>query len=337
MRLSLKLALLLILVGVSLVVYLDWTHDRRSGPLLSDLRTLPIESQGQAGTGGNLLGIETRLQPADYQSRDRLQLKFRTYLRQAAEAGMLSERTIVVLPEHVGTGLFALGEKPEVQQARTLRDAMQWMALSNPGSYLRALTGNQGDDRRTGAVLRLKARQMAEDYQAIFGGLAREFGITLVAGSIVLPEPYLENDRLRIGDGPLRQVSLTFDGRGKPLGTLQYKHALSRYERRYSVAPIPEPRRPIATPAGPMAVMLGCDAYLHRPPAEARLLALPGALADPHSACQGALENGFDDRPRMAVHTLAVPWNLLGSPRRPAPPGHGVPVQVKNLWLDSGR
>lgn len=129
---------------------------------------------------------------------------------------MLSERTIVVLPEHVGTGLFALGEKPEVQQARTLRDAMQWMALSNPGSYLRALTGNQGDDRRTGAVLRLKARQMAEDYQAIFGGLAREFGITLVAGSIVLPEPYLENDRLRIGDGPLRQVSLTFDGRGKP-------------------------------------------------------------------------------------------------------------------------
>ncbi len=59
MRLSLKLALLLILVGVSLAVYLDWTHDRRSGPLLSDLRTLPIESQGQAGTGGNLLGIET--------------------------------------------------------------------------------------------------------------------------------------------------------------------------------------------------------------------------------------------------------------------------------------
>jgi hypothetical protein len=30
------------------------------------------------------------------------------------------------------------------------------------------------------------------------------------------------------------------------------------------------------------------------------------------------------------VHTLAVPWNLLGSPRRPAPPGHGIPVQIKN-------
>ena len=133
MRTYLNLALLAVLAGVSLAVYFDWTHDRRSGPLLSDLRTLPIESRGQAGGAGNLLGIETRLQPADYQSRERLQLKFRTYLQQAADEGLLSERTVVVLPEHVGTGLFALGEKPEVQQARTLRDAMQWMALSNPG------------------------------------------------------------------------------------------------------------------------------------------------------------------------------------------------------------
>jgi len=333
MRTSINIVLLLVLAATSLVVYLDWTRDRRSGPLLSDLRTLPIESHGRAGAEGNLLGIETRLQPADFQSRERLQLKFRTYLQQAADAGMLSERTVVVLPEHVGTGLFALGEKPEVQQARTLRDAMQWTALSNPGSYLRALTGNQGDDRRTGAVLRLKARQMAEEYQTIFGGLANEFGVTLVAGSIVLPEPYLENDQLKIGDGPLRQVSLTFDGRGKPLGKLQYKQALSRYERRYSVAPIPEPRRLTETPAGSLAVLLGCDAYIEGPPAEAKLLAVPGALADPQAGCDGALPDALGEIPHMAVQTLALPWNLLGSPRRPAPPGHGIPVQIRNHWL----
>ncbi|HBB20778.1 MAG TPA: carbon-nitrogen hydrolase, partial [Pseudomonas sp.] len=98
MRTYLNLALLAVLAGVSLAVYFDWTHDRRSGPLLSDLRTLPIESRGQAGGAGNLLGIETRLQPADYQSRERLQLKFRTYLQQAADEGLLSERTVVVLP-----------------------------------------------------------------------------------------------------------------------------------------------------------------------------------------------------------------------------------------------
>lgn len=335
MRTSINILLLLVLAAASLAVYLDWTGDRRSGPLLSDLRTLPIESRGRASTEGNVLGIETRLQPADFQSAERLQLKFRTYLQQAAEAGMLSERTVVVLPEHVGTGLFALGEKPEVQQARTLRDAMQWMALSNPGSYLRALTGNQGDDRRTGAVLRLKARHMAEQYQKIFGSLAREFGVTLVAGSIVLPEPFLENDQLKVGDGPLRQVSLTFDGRGKPLGALQYKQALSRYERRYSVAPIPEPRRLIETPAGSMAVLLGCDAYLERPPAEAKLVAIPGALPDPQASCGSTPPDARTDQALMPVQTLALPWNLLGSPRRPAPPGHGIPVQIRNHWLGS--
>ncbi len=333
MRNSIKFLLLLVLAGISLALYLDWTRDRRSGPLLSDLRTLPIDSQGLPGSAGNLLGIETRLQPADYQSRERLQLKFATYLQQAADAGLLNGKTIVVLPEHVGTGLFALGEKPEVQQARTLRDAMQWMALSNPVRYLRALTGHQGDDRRTGAVLQLKAQQMAEDYQSIFGGLARHFGVTLVAGSIVLPEPYLDGQRLRVGKGPLRQVSLTFDIHGKPLGPLQYKHALSRYERRYSVAPDHERRPLIDTPAGALAVLLGCDAYRQRPPGEAKLLAIPGASAEPQAHCGAARRDMPGDIPYMAVHTLGLPWNLLGSPRRPALPNHGTPVQLRNLWL----
>ncbi|MGE4408088.1 carbon-nitrogen hydrolase [Pseudomonas sp.] len=333
MRTSIKLLLLLVLAGVAFALYLDWTRDRRSGPLLSDLRILPIDSRGRPGNAGNLLGIETRLQPADYQSRERLQLKFATYLQQAADAGLLNDKTIVVLPEHVGTGLFALGEKPEVQQARTLRDAMQWMALSNPGHYLRALTGHQGDDRRTGAVLRLKARRMAEDYQRIFGELAGRFGVTLVAGSIVLPEPYLDGGRLRVGKGPLRQVSLTFDAHGKPLGALQYKHALSRYERRYSIAPVIAPRPTLDTPAGPLAVLLGCDAYLQPIPAMAQLLAIPGAPANPQAHCGGALDGLPEAIPHMAVRTLGLPWNLLGSPRRPAPPGPGIPVQISNLWL----
>lgn len=47
-----------------------------------------------------------------------------------------------------------------------------------------------GGDRRSDAHLRMKAEQMASDYQQLFGGLAKEFGVTLVAGSIVLPAPY---------------------------------------------------------------------------------------------------------------------------------------------------
>jgi len=332
MRLRIKLLILTVLGFAALVVYLNWTGDRRSGPLLSDLRTLPISSQGQPGTAGNLLGIETRLLPADYQSRERLHLKFATYLDQARDAGLLGPRTLVVLPEHVGTGLFALGEKPEVQQARTLRDAMQWMALSNPWDYLRALFDNTSEDRRTEAVLRIKAPQMADDYQRIFADLAKTYGVTLVAGSIVLPEPQLQAGRLKSGTGPLRQVSLVFAPDGKPIGPLHYKTALSRYERRYSQAPESQEVTLLHTPAGRLAVLLGCDGYTRSLPATTELLALPGVDEREASTCV-PLEPLDTSLPRMAVRTLGLPWNLLGSPRKPAQRTPGEPVQLRNLWL----
>ncbi|QGZ30673.1 carbon-nitrogen hydrolase [Stutzerimonas stutzeri] len=331
MRSYIKPLGLTVLALTALIIYLDWTRDRRSGPLLSDLRTLPINSQGQPGTAGNLLAVQTRLMPADYQSRERLQLKFTTYLDQARDAGLLGPRTVVVLPEHVGTGLFALGEKLEVQQARTLRDAMQWMALSNPWDYLRALLDHQGDDRRTEAVLKIKGRQMAEDYQYIFGGLARDYGVTLVAGSIVLPEPRLENGRVLIGDGPLRQVSLSFAANGEPIGPLQYKMALSRYERRYSKAP-DAPSPALSTPAGRLSVLIGCDGYTRPPPAEAELIVVPGARDDISLSCT-TNEGPSSTLPRIEVRTLGLPWNLLGSPRRPARRHHSEPVQLDNVWL----
>ena len=330
MRLPIKPLLLTLLGLVALVVYLNWTTDRRSGPLLSDLRTLPIESQGQPSTAGNLLGIEVYLQPADYQSRDRLRLKFATYLDQARDAGMIGPRTIVVLPEHVGTGLFALGEKPEVQQARTLRDAMQWMALSNPWDYLRAQFDNTGEDRRTDAVLRIKAAQMADDYQNIFADLARTYGVTLVAGSIVLPEPRLQADRLKTDTGPLRQVSLVFSPQGEAMSPLHHKTSLSRYERRYSEAPVSEQSAVLDTPAGRLTVLLGCDAHTRGMPPQTELLAVPGAVEDPDD-CAAQVQN--PDIPRMAVRTLGLPWNLLGSPRKPARRTHNEPVQIRNLWL----
>ena len=330
MRIHSKYFGLALIALAALILYLDWATDRRSGPLLSDLRTLPIETRGHPGERGNLLAIEARLTPADYQSRERLTLKFTTYLDQARSAGLLNSRTVAVLPEHVGTGLFALGEKPEVQQARTLRDAMQWMALSNPWDYLRALRGNKGEDRRTEAALKIKGQQMAEDYQFIFGNLARNYGITLVAGTIVLPEPRLEGGRLQTDKGPLRQVSLSFGPDGKPVGALQYKSSLSLYEQRYSVA-LQTPALAVPTPAGHLAVMIGCDGYSHPPPADAQLLATIGAPGDPANEC--SVDAPEPKLPRVAVRTLGLPWNLVGSPHRPMHHHHNTPVRLHNLWL----
>ena len=107
----------------------------------------------------------------------------------------------MVLPEHIGTWLWARGEKNELFQVTRNRDAEQWLELSNPLRYGLAMLSANGDDRRADAHLRMKARQMASDYQQLFGGLAKEFGVTLVAGSIVLPAPMSNKVCCTLGKG----------------------------------------------------------------------------------------------------------------------------------------
>jgi hypothetical protein len=80
---------------------------------------------------------------------------------------------------------------------------------------LRNLDANRLDE----ALLRMKAEQMAADYQSLFGGLAREFGVTLQAGSILLPEPRIDDDgQLHSGSGPLWNLSLVFGPDGRITG-----------------------------------------------------------------------------------------------------------------------
>lgn len=114
---------------------------------------------------------------------------------------------------------------------------------------------------------------------------------------------------------------------------MQYKRALGRYERRYSAPPGHIQRQTLETPAGPLAVLIGCDAYLEALAPDAAVLAIPGARDDWAQACPDAAGIAAGERPYMAVRTLGVPWNLLGSPRKPARKPHGTPVQLTNLWL----
>ncbi len=222
MRKLLAGALALVMI-TALCGYGFWTQQRPEGHYLSDLRIELALNHGVPGEHGNLLGIEPLLFPSDYQSLQRLHRKLSAYLEQARAQGLIGPRTVVVLPEHIGTWLWARGEKNELFQATRNRDAEQWLELSNPLLYGLAMLSANGDDRRADAHLRMKARQMASDYQQLFGGLAKEFGVTLVAGSIVLPAPYVEHGVLHAGQGPLFNSSLVFAADGSLLGQPQHQ------------------------------------------------------------------------------------------------------------------
>lgn len=253
------LALAALLIG-----YAIWIGDRPVGHYLSDLRIHLAINEGQPGERGNLLGIQPELFPADYQSTERLHRKLSAYLQQARDRGLINSRTIVVLPEHIGTWLLASGERNQLYQAETIHDAMTWLAMSHPLQYIGALFKARGSNRSDDAHVRMKAADMAKDYQALFGGLAREFGITLVAGSIVLPEPRVENGRLRIGKGALFNCSVTFDRDGLPIGQPQRQLFPTDHQRGYIQPAAGAPLNVIETPAGRLGILIGSDSWYPR-------------------------------------------------------------------------
>lgn len=251
---------LALLIIVALGGYGVWTLQRPEGHYLSDLRIELALNQGQPSGRGNLLGVEPLLFPGDYQNLTRLQRKLSAYLEQARAHGLINPRTVVVLPEHIGTWLWARGEKNELYQATHRREAWQWLELSNPLRYGLAMLNATGEDRRSDAHLRMKAEQMAQDYQRVFGTLAKDFGVTLVAGSIILPAPYIAQGQLHAGDGPLYNSSLVFASDGSLLGPPQGQRYPDSELRRF-VAPARQPPQVLDTPAGRLGVLVGSDSW----------------------------------------------------------------------------
>jgi len=244
-----------------LISYALWTTDRPTGHYLSDLRINLAVDQGTPADRGNLLGIQPELFPTDYQSPERLHRKLAAYLQSARDQGFLNDKTVVVLPEHIGTWLMVSGEKDELYQAGTMKEAMYWLAVSNPLAFIQALVSAQGSDRLEDAYLRMHAERMARDYQALFGGLAREFGITLVAGSIVLPEPSVSDGELKAGAGVLYNSSLVFGRDGRPLGQPQRQHHPVFEQQDVLGADRPDATQVVDTPAGRLGVLIGSDSW----------------------------------------------------------------------------
>lgn len=259
--LGLSTALLLVIVFVS---YGLWTGKRHAGHYLSDLRIQLVINDGEPGDRGNLLGIEPELFPSDYQSLKRLHRKFAAYLQQAREHGLINDKTIVVLPEHVGTWLFAVDEKSQFYQSTTIEEALNWLAVSNPLEFIAAMLRAKGENRLDDARFRMKAASMAQDYQTVFGGLAKEFGVTLVAGSIVLPGPSVENGQLQIGNGALYNCSLVFGRDGLPIGQPQRQLFPTWFQRGYIRSGKDAPLNVIDTPAGRLGTLIGSDSWYPR-------------------------------------------------------------------------
>jgi hypothetical protein len=215
---KLFIILIALLVAGCFGGFVYWAKQRPSAHYLSDLRSEVIGSTAVQLDQPNLLLIRPQLYPLDYQSPAHLRLKLAAALDEARAAGLLGQQTLVALPDHIGTWLLARDEKVEFYRAQTRKEVRDWLLLGNPLLAVRVLLTNLDAERLDEALLRMKATRMARDYQALFSGLASDFGVTLLAGSILLPEPSLSQGQLRCGDGALRNLSLVFGPDGQILG-----------------------------------------------------------------------------------------------------------------------
>lgn len=210
---------------------------------------------------GNLLGVQPWLTPADYASESTLYARLSDYMEAAALRGWLTPRTIVVWPEYLGTWLVTTGAGRAVYRARRLTTAMLALALRHPVRLAAALPAAREKDRVAASLFRIRAPAMAQAYQALFSRLARTYGVTVVAGSTVLPEPHVRDGRIVVGDGPLYGVSAVFAPDGTVHPTLVRKTHPTSAELPFLTPGSLDDLPVFDTPAGRLGVLICADAW----------------------------------------------------------------------------
>ncbi|MBB5210880.1 carbon-nitrogen hydrolase family protein [Microbulbifer hydrolyticus] len=169
----------------------------------------------------NLISIQPFMTVYDYSDADLFARKLRGYLLQAQQADWLTENSLVVLPEHIGTWLVAEGEGFPVFASERADVALLWAALGNLPGFVKSLWGESARDPFAAALFKSKSVAMAAQYQQVFTRLAQDFGVTLVAGSIVLPDPRIQDGQILPGKGPLYNSSFLFYPDGAVAGPVR--------------------------------------------------------------------------------------------------------------------
>ena len=107
----------------------------------------------------------------------------------------------------------------------------------------------------------MKARPMAETYQLTFDMLAAEFAVTIVAGSMLLPNPSVQNGKLTVDNGPLYNVSAVFHPDGRLHAQLVRKVYPINDELPFVCPTNPADVPVFDTPIGKLGVLVCADSW----------------------------------------------------------------------------
>ncbi|KAF0249946.1 MAG: putative amidohydrolase [bacterium] len=254
----------IILIIVCLIGYNIWSASGRKSPPSITQETCSTEQEvfGTNSGLGNLIGIQPKLSPTDFASEINFFNKIDSYLKEAQQASFFTDRSVVVFPEYIGTWLVAVDEKQAVYTAPNLQEAMKIMVNSNLGNFLISYAAApKVKDKTAYSLFMMKSEQMAAIYHRTFSRLANKYQVTIVAGSIVLPNPQIKNNQLITGSGDLYNVTVIYQPKGTPYPQIIKKVFLTSDEQPFtSVGKLTEP--PIfPLPIGNTAILICTDSW----------------------------------------------------------------------------
>ena len=257
--------ILIVLVAVTGLYFLWSASGRMAVAAEPDLYLDDVSSFGIDSGSGNLVAMQTYMQPTDYASAETYYAKLDGYMAAAQAQGWLQQDTVVVFPELLSTWLVVASEKADLYEAETLEEGMPIMVLSNFPKFVEAYTEAIGQDKITDSIFRMKAEFVSKVYQETFSSLAEKYGVTIVAGSIFLPEPEVENGQLVLGDGDIQNITAVFRPDGSLYPNLVRKIIMTPAERSFASSGDLDQKLTFDTPAGNLGVLICADSWYLEP------------------------------------------------------------------------
>ncbi|EOQ96177.1 hydrolase, carbon-nitrogen family [Leptospira wolbachii serovar Codice str. CDC] len=205
-----------------------------------------IQTNGTDRKYGNLVGIQLVLQPEDFVKEEWWRERIEETFKKGKVAGIFDRKTIVILPEHTGTGLLFLDEKSKFLNADSLELALK----------------SKGETFTVSDLFYLKAEKMAEVYVRTFSELAKEYNVPVLAGTIILPNPKIVKGSLVLDPkGPLYNVAVPFSADGKLMDPLVKKSLLTEEELKFLSAGEIAQDRVWVVPGWKVAILIGQEVF----------------------------------------------------------------------------
>ena len=272
-------------VLVSTLLYNLWivagVPDRNTLLVKTTVSANSLMNYGTDSGKGNILGIQPYLTALHYGNIPTFKESIRAYLLEAKKQNLLNNKTVVVLPEYIGSWIVAYEQKESLYREPTIEAAMKGMVLTNIFKYgFEYLAAPAVEDKARYAAFAMKAKQAVIIYQDLFAELAREFQVTIAAGTIVLPDPSVSaTGKLQIKRGPLYNTAVVFNPNGTIASPLIKKIFPVTDEQEFTKSGDESQTPVINTPAGNMALLVCADSWYpaayQNIPSGTKLIAVP--------------------------------------------------------------